>query len=196
MHFLQQVFRLRLCYALKINAVKKIFKGKLFDEKKFILDPYAKAVAAQSTWGRKMDDAKFFKARVVHSDFDWGDEKAPHHKMQDLVIYELHVRNFTIDKSSGVKSPGTFNGIKEKIPYLKELGINCVDTAGGMTLWSHPTSVVMNFKTQKEWGTSTLFLHRDTFCLLTVQLIEAPGMNSWMNCSTLFWSSLDNETIL
>ena len=98
-------------------------KGKLFDEKRYILDPYAKAVAAQSTWGRKMDDAKFFKARVVHSDFDWGDEKAPHHKMQDLVIYELHVRNFTIDKSSGVKSPGTFNGIREKIPYLKELGI-------------------------------------------------------------------------
>ena len=102
-------------------------KGRLFDEKKYILDPYAKAVAAQSTWGRKMDDAKFFKARVVHSDFDWGDEKAPHHKLQDLVIYELHVRNFTIDKSSGVKSPGTFNGIKEKIPYLKELGINCIE---------------------------------------------------------------------
>ncbi|MCR4806286.1 MAG: glycogen debranching enzyme [Lachnospiraceae bacterium] len=101
--------------------------GQLFDEKKYILDPYARAVAAQSTWGRKMDDARFFKARVVHSDFDWGDEKVPRHKMQDLVIYELHVRNFTIDKSSGVKSPGTFNGIKEKIPYLKELGINCVE---------------------------------------------------------------------
>ncbi len=114
-------------YAYCFDGPYEPEKGLLFDENKYILDPYAKAVAAQSVWGRKMDDAKFFKARVVHSDFDWGDETPPRHKMQDLVIYELHVRNFTIDKSSKVKSPGTFNGIKEKIPYLKELGVNCIE---------------------------------------------------------------------
>lgn len=139
-------------------------KGRLFDEKKYILDPYAKAVAAQSTWGRKMDDAKFFKARVVHSDFDWGDEKPPRHKMQDLVIYELHVRNFTIDKSSGVKSPGTFNGIREKIPYLKELGINCIELMPVFEFNEMHNSREVNGKTLYEcWGyNSTCFFAPNT----------------------------------
>ena len=47
--------------------------------------------------------------------------------MSDLIIYELHVRGFTNHSSSGVKHPGTFAGLKEKIPYLKELGINAVE---------------------------------------------------------------------
>ena len=47
--------------------------------------------------------------------------------MEDLVIYEMHVRGFTRHPSSGVKFPGTFAGIREKIPYLKELGVNCVE---------------------------------------------------------------------
>ncbi|MBR6486532.1 MAG: glycogen debranching enzyme [Lachnospiraceae bacterium] len=102
-------------------------KGLLFDNEQYILDPYAHAVAGQSVWGAKFSDAKFFKARVVHNDFDWGAEASPSIKMQDLIIYELHVRNFTIDPSSGVENPGTFDGIREKIPYLKDLGINCVE---------------------------------------------------------------------
>ena len=47
--------------------------------------------------------------------------------MEDLIIYEMHVRGFTKHESSGVKYPGTFAGLKEKIPYLKELGINAVE---------------------------------------------------------------------
>ena len=48
-------------------------------------------------------------------------------KISDLIIYELHVRGFTQDASSGVTHPGTFAGLREKIPYLKELGINAVE---------------------------------------------------------------------
>ena len=47
--------------------------------------------------------------------------------MKDLIIYELHVKGFTRDESSGVRYKGTFAGVVEKIPYLKELGINCVE---------------------------------------------------------------------
>ena len=47
--------------------------------------------------------------------------------MEDLVIYEMHVRGFTKHVSSGVSCPGTFPGIMEKIPYLKELGITAVE---------------------------------------------------------------------
>ncbi len=114
-------------YAYSFEGPYEPEKGLIFDKDRFVLDPYARAVAGQSVWGDKLEDADFFKARVVHTEFDWGDEVAPRLKMQDLVIYEMHVRNFSIDSSSKVKHPGTFRGIREKIPYLKELGVNCVE---------------------------------------------------------------------
>ena len=95
----------------------------------YLLDIYAKAVAGHREWGERIDSHKGFvyKARVVQESFDWGDFKQPEIPFEDLVIYELHVRGFTKHESSGVKYPGTFAGIKEKIPYLKDLGINAVE---------------------------------------------------------------------
>lgn len=59
--------------------------------------------------------------------FDWGDMPQSRRELSDLVIYELHVRAFTKHESSGVEHKGTFAGLMEKIPYLKELGINAVE---------------------------------------------------------------------
>lgn len=92
-----------------------------------LLDIYARAVTGQRVWGEKPDKEIKYKARVVEEDFDWGNFKQPEIPFNDLIIYEMHVRGFTMDKSSKVKKPGTFAGIKEKIPYLKELGINAVE---------------------------------------------------------------------
>lgn len=92
-----------------------------------LLDIYAKAVTGQRIWGEKPDKEIKYKARVVEDDFDWGNFKQPEIPFNDLIIYEMHVRGFTMDKSSKVKHPGTFDGIKEKIPYLKKLGINAVE---------------------------------------------------------------------
>ena len=64
---------------------------------------------------------------MVQDNFDWGAEPFPQIPMEDLVIYEMHVRGFTKHVSSGVSCPGTFSGIMEKIPYLKELGITAVE---------------------------------------------------------------------
>ena len=64
---------------------------------------------------------------MVKDDFDWGDMEAPLLPMEDLIIYELHVRGFTKHESSGVFKPGTFAGLREKLPYLKELGVNVVE---------------------------------------------------------------------
>nr|WP_091236403.1 glycogen debranching protein GlgX [Anaerobium acetethylicum] len=102
-------------------------KGLIFDSTKYLLDPYAKAVAGQHRWGRKPQYGMQYRARVVASDFDWGDSMQPCIPAEDLVIYELHTRGFTIDPSSGVKNPGTFDGLTEKIPYLLELGVNAVE---------------------------------------------------------------------
>lgn len=114
-------------YAYRIYGPNKPEKGLIFDKNKYILDPYARAVVGQSTWGKPTGNNDFFKARVVRNTFEWGRAKQPLIPMEDLVIYELHVRAFTRADSSGVEFPGTYAGVKEKIPYLKELGINCVE---------------------------------------------------------------------
>ena len=80
-------------------------------------------------WGVKPNwgDVYQHRGRLVFDDFDWQGDRPLETPMEDLVIYELHVRGFTRHASSGVKFPGTFAGIREKIPYLKELGVNCVE---------------------------------------------------------------------
>ena len=112
-------------YAYRVDGPWDPGKGLLFDKNKYLLDIYARAVTGQSTWGTK--NSGFYKARVVRNNFDWEKESFPFIRMEDLVIYELHVRGFTKHDSSGVSAPGTFRGLMEKIPYLKALGINAVE---------------------------------------------------------------------
>lgn len=112
-------------YAFQVDGPVDAAKGFVFDQTKFLLDPWAKAVTGQSAWGK--NKGNFYKARVVQDDFDWGQAFQPEIPMEALIIYELHVRGFSIDPSSGVVHPGSFAGIKEKIPYLKALGINAVE---------------------------------------------------------------------
>ncbi|MDO4295335.1 MAG: alpha-amylase family glycosyl hydrolase [bacterium] len=112
-------------YAYRIDGLNLPEKGLLFDKRNVLLDPYARAVTGQSVWGEKKK--RNYHSRVVRDDFDWGDMPQSSTEMCDLVIYELHVRGFTKHESSGVQHKGTFAGLREKIPYLKELGINAVE---------------------------------------------------------------------
>ena len=112
-------------YAYRVDGPYDEKKGLLFDKTKILLDPYAQAVAGQQVWGKKR--TRTYHAKVVRDTFDWGVQPQSSREMSDLIIYELHVRGFTQHSSSGVKHPGTFAGLKEKIPYLKELGINAVE---------------------------------------------------------------------
>ena len=112
-------------YAYRVDGPYCPEKGLLFDKNKILLDPYAKAVAGQRTWGIRWDHT--YHARVVKDRFDWGDMLQSKKELCDLIIYELHVRDFTHHPSSGVQHRGTFSGLMEKIPYLKELGINAVE---------------------------------------------------------------------
>ena len=114
-------------YAYRLDGPYDEKKGLRFDRTKILLDPYARAVTGQSHWGHKNNPQHGYRARVVHSNFDWGQQRHTSIPMEDLIIYELHVRGYTKDASSGVKHPGTFDGLKEKIPYLKGLGVNAVE---------------------------------------------------------------------
>lgn len=116
-------------YGYRMKGRHEPEKGYWFDETKYLLDPYAKSVSGRSVWGEKPDYSNVFqhRSRVIYDDFDWEGDKPPELPMQDLIIYEAHVRSLTMHNSSGVKHKGSFAGIIEKIPYLKELGINCIE---------------------------------------------------------------------
>ena len=116
-------------YAFSFDGPYEPAKGLLFNEENVLLDPYSRAVTGQRKWGEKPEGGKDFeyRARVVKSNFDWGNIKQLEQPFEDLVIYETHVRGYTKDKSSGVSALGTFAGLKDKIPYLKDLGINAVE---------------------------------------------------------------------
>jgi len=114
-------------YAYNVDGPYRPEKGLIFDNTQYLLDPYSKAVTGQSVWGVRSECGNQYRSRVVANDFDWGNSKKLLIPMEELIIYELHVRGFTKHPSCDVSYPGTFAGLVEKIPYLKELGINAVE---------------------------------------------------------------------
>lgn len=115
-------------YAFQLDGPYDKEQGLLFDKNHILLDPYAKAVTGQRNWGeRTLEDDYVYHARVVENNFDWGKIRQLETPIEDLVIYETHVRGFTKHESSGVTAKGTFEGLRQKIPYLKDLGINAVE---------------------------------------------------------------------
>ena len=146
-------------YAFSFDGPYEPAKGLLFNEENVLLDPYSRAVTGQRKWGEKPEGGKDFeyRARVVKSNFDWGNIKQLEQPFEDLVIYETHVRGYTKDKSSGVSAPGTFAGLKDKIPYLKDLGINAVEL---MPIFEfdemESASVVDGVQLYNYWGYNTV----------------------------------------
>jgi glycogen operon protein len=101
-----------------------------FDPRRILIDPYSKAVAGLERWGEGTGPKgrlERLRSRVVDDEFDWGHEHPLAVPLADSVIYELHVRGFTRHPSSGVAHPGTYRGLVEKIPYLRELGVTAVE---------------------------------------------------------------------
>ncbi len=90
-----------------------------------VVDPYVKALAGREKWGQARDvQTHEVRGKLDIKEYDWeGDAplQLPYHS---IIAYSLHVRGFTKHSSSKVKAKGTFRGVIEKIPYLKELGIN------------------------------------------------------------------------
>jgi isoamylase len=100
-----------------------------FDPTNVLMDPYAKAIGGRDVWGVPPHREELYphRARIIADDFDWESDRLLEKPMENLIIYEMHVRGFTRHSSSRVRHPGTFAAIREKIPYLKALGVNCVE---------------------------------------------------------------------
>jgi isoamylase len=133
-------------YGYKVSGEYRPEWGLRFNEAKLLLDPYAKAVtgkfrntdnlllaydpkpgAGERTPDRRDNTAIVPKGIVIDDAFDWQGVKSPDLQLEQLVIYEVHVKGFTAHPSSGVKHRGTYLGFIEKIPHLKKLGINAVE---------------------------------------------------------------------
>jgi isoamylase len=133
-------------YGYKVRGDYNPIHGYRFNENKLLVDPYTKALTGKF---KNIDNLLFAynvgssdkdlsidqrdnthvvpKSIVVDNDFDWQGDKHPDIPLGKLIIYEVHVKGFTAHNSSGVKHPGTYLGLIEKIPYLKDLGINAVE---------------------------------------------------------------------
>src|SRR5580698_6944432 len=133
-------------YGYRVEGPYQPEEGHRFNPHKLLLDPYARAMAGVKNWdfsaARGYDsssglaDLSFStvdnagttpKCIVTCDDFNWELDSPPKHSASDTVIYETHVRGFTIDPSSGAVYPGTFSGLIEKIPYLQDLGVTAIE---------------------------------------------------------------------
>ncbi len=116
-------------YGYRMDGPFDPAQGHRFDKSRILMDPYAKLIGGRDVWGVEPNYNDVFphRSRIIQDDFDWEDDHPLEIPIEDLVIYEMHVRGFTRHISAQVKYPGTFAAIRQKIPYLKELGINCIE---------------------------------------------------------------------
>ena len=133
-------------YAYRVNGPYSPGEGQRFNFANLLLDPFATAISSLANWDfaktlgydpsapqrdltySKVDDCEAMpKCVFTHEHFDWNDDQPPRHPWSRTIIYETHVRGFTIDPSAKVQHPGTYRGLTEKIPYLKDLGVTAVE---------------------------------------------------------------------
>jgi len=125
-----------LRYGIRLDGpFEPIGSGHWFDRRHILIDPYAKALTGGSKWGEpcrregNFAEGMRFQRRclVVEDSFDWEGDRPLNLPLKDSIIYEMHVRGYTCHPNSAVAHPGTYQGIVEKIPYLRQLGITAVE---------------------------------------------------------------------
>jgi glycogen operon protein len=133
-------------YAYRVDGPYKPAEGHRFNFNRLLLDPFAVAISRLPPWDfasargydplapkkdlvlSKLDNANSMpKCVFVNEPFEWGGDQPLRRCWSKTVIYETHVRGFTIHPKSGVDHPGTYRGLMEKIPYLKALGVTAVE---------------------------------------------------------------------
>jgi isoamylase len=126
-HIFLQTDRTDLRYGYKIDGeIDRKGSGLVYDPQTILIDPYSHMLIPRK-WGEKADYGKAPCCQIIRHDFNWQDDHPLKTPLAETIIYELHVRGFTKHKTSGVAHPGTFRGIIDKIPYLRDLGVTAVE---------------------------------------------------------------------
>ncbi len=147
-------------YAYRIDGPRTDPRNR-FHPHQLLSDPYARGLNTDHQWGCTTNEEQFSpRGRIVlEMPFDWEKTQPPRLLVEDLIIYEMHVRSFTQHQSSKVQHPGTFLGIIEKIPYLKELGVNAIELMP-IFEFNECENLLKNPKTNQKlknlWGYSTI----------------------------------------
>jgi glycogen operon protein len=172
-HGLVEGLRPGQLYAYRVEGPYQPAIGHRFNPYKVLIDPYAKALHGTLDFERAnvfpfdpdspLGDLAFDatddvgavpRCVVVDDSFDWQGVPRPELAPENLVIYEVHVRGLTAHPSSGVQHPGTFLGFIEKIPYLKELGVNAVELLPVHAAVTEPWLAKRNLRNY--WGYNTI----------------------------------------
>ncbi len=147
-------------------------QGLVYDRNRILIDPLCQNLQPRR-WGEDLPGTDTPLCRLNTHDFDWQDDRPLKTPMVDSVIYELHVRGFTRHRSSGVRHPGTYLGIIEKIPYLKELGVTAVELMP-VTEWDENDNAFFHPETGEQlrnyWGYNPI-----SFFALKSGLASDPG---------------------
>ncbi len=118
----QQNFR----YGYRFGSPSSNGRGLVYDYTKILIDPCCSMLSPRH-WGEAPTYGSEPCCMPSGQDFDWQDDRPLKTPLAETLIYELHVRGFTKDASAGVEAPGTYRGIIEKIPYLRDLGVTAVE---------------------------------------------------------------------
>ena len=114
-------------YTMKLELRAADYEYNFEDEGEVFTDPWAKLVAGREEFGREPDGSPHsVRGAFPVKKYDWGGDKLPQIPYDEALLYQLHVRGFTKQKNSGTRKKGTFAGLRDKIPYLKQLGVNQV----------------------------------------------------------------------
>ncbi len=160
-------------YAFRVDGTSDPGSGLRFNNKKVLIDPYARG-NVESVWKRAdaltADDnvATSMRSIVIDtSGYDWEGDQPLRRPMEETIIYEMHARGFTRSPSSGVAQPGKFAGIIEKIPYLQDLGITAVELMPVFDFDETDTRLFEGRTLSNYWGYSTLgfFAPQSAFCV-------------------------------
>ncbi len=121
-------------YAYRVQGPYLPEEGLRFNANKVLLDPYTRGVAYGANWSRvdalglSDNTRSALKSVVVDSSrYDWQGDRPLQRPMDETIIYEMHVRSLTAHPSSGIRCPGTYRGIIDKIPYLRSLGVTAIE---------------------------------------------------------------------
>ena len=185
-------------YLYRVDGPFNPEKGHRFNKNAYLLDPYAKSFTDSSIFGNlppnyvtpvdRIDiltgtpyTAKGFPKCVVidDDDFDWQGDRPINYPLRQSVLYETHLKGFTADPSANVKHPGTYKGLIEKIPYLKELGVTSIELLPIQEFDEYENTNVNpknGERLKKYWGYSTKIILKLFWILFLITPLKETNM--------------------